>query len=92
MKQHLHPAPPHTHLVPSPMHSPAPPPRAVPCRAPQVSLERRLLEEAREARRREREDFITEVSTERRRLAQEYSDTQRQLDAARSELLMLKTR
>lgn len=58
----------------------------------QVAIERKLLEEAREARRREREEFISEVAAERRTLAQENADTMRQLDAARSELLQLKTR
>lgn len=51
-----------------------------------------MLEEAREARRREREDLLTEVTTERRRLATEYSETQRQLDAARQELLAVRSR
>ncbi|KAG2438502.1 hypothetical protein HXX76_005053 [Chlamydomonas incerta] len=58
----------------------------------QVAMERRLLDEAREARRREREDLLTEVTTERRRLATEYSETQRQLDAARQELLAVRSR
>ncbi len=58
----------------------------------QIAMERRLLEEAREARRKEREELLSEVTAERRRLAAEYSDTQRQLDAARGEVLALRSR
>ncbi|PNH09060.1 hypothetical protein TSOC_004371, partial [Tetrabaena socialis] len=50
----------------------------------QLAMERRLLEEAREGRRKEREELLSEVTVERRRLAGEYADTQRQLDAARN--------
>ena len=58
----------------------------------QTSLERKLLEEAREARRKEREGFNDDVAAERRALAQEHADMQRQLEACRAELLALKSR
>jgi phage shock protein A len=59
---------------------------------PQTALERKLLEEARDARRKEREGFNAEVSAERRALAQEHADMQRQLEASRAELMALKSR
>ncbi|GAX76032.1 hypothetical protein CEUSTIGMA_g3475.t1 [Chlamydomonas eustigma] len=58
----------------------------------QTAMERQLLEEAREARRKERESFLDEVSRERRGMAAEKADMQRQLEASRAELLALKSR
>lgn len=55
-------------------------------------MERKLLEEARDARRKEREALISEVSGDRRALANENADMLRQLDAARAELLQLKAK
>ena len=51
-----------------------------------------MLEEAREARRREREGFASEVAAERRALALENAEAQRSLEANRAELLALKSR
>ena len=65
---------------------------AVPRGPMQTALERKMLEEAREARRREREGFSDEVSAERRALAAEHAEAQRQLEASRAELLALKSR
>ncbi len=51
-----------------------------------------MLEDAREARRRERESFMSEVAMERKTLATENAELQRRLDASRAELLSLKTK
>ncbi|MEW5299027.1 MAG: hypothetical protein WDW36_002082 [Sanguina aurantia] len=58
----------------------------------QVALERQLLEEARECRRKERESLIGEVAAERRRVADENSAAGRQLEAARAELRVVQMR
>ena len=63
-----------------------------PSPTPQTALERKMLEEAREARRREREGFASEVAAERRALALENAEAQRSLEANRAELLALKSR